>query len=244
MIEFETAIDTGEGSMATFVVHPDTTGPLPVILFLMDAPGKRPLLHDMARRLAAEGYYVVLPNLFYREVPEFELDFTSGESVAEMGRLMMSIGNRMAVRDAQSLLELADEDSSADGTRVGCLGYSMSGPFAISVAAALGERVRAAASANGVRLAVDAHDSPHKMLPDITGELYVACAEFDDYAPLEMVERFEMAMTAAGTKGRLEYYPGTKHGFDLSDLPDYDHDASERLWSRLFDLFDRNLGTP
>ncbi len=244
MVEFETAIDTGEGAMTTFVVHPDTTGRLPVALFFMDAPGKRALLHDMARRLAAEGYYVMLPNLFYREVPEFELDFASTDSVAEMGRLMMTIGNQMVVRDAESLLAFADEDPSADGARVGCLGYCMSGPFAISVAAAFPERVRAAVSAYGVRLAVDADDSPHTMLPDIAGELYVACAELDDYAPPEMIERFEAAMAAAGTEGRLEHHPGTRHGFGFSDRPDYDHDASELLWSRVFDLFDRTLATP
>ena len=67
----EIDIDTGEGSMGTFVVHPSEGGPHPLVVFLMDAPGKRPLLHTMARRLAENGYYVMLPNLYYRVTPGF-----------------------------------------------------------------------------------------------------------------------------------------------------------------------------
>ena len=73
MIETHLAIETGEGKMSTFVVRPESDGPFPVILFLMDAPGKREELHDMARRVAATGYYVMLPNLYYRDVPSFTI---------------------------------------------------------------------------------------------------------------------------------------------------------------------------
>lgn len=242
MHEREVAIETAEGSMGTFVVHPDGGGPHPVVLFLMDAPGKRPLLHDMARTLAGHGYYVLLPNLYYRTTPAFELDFASKESFARMSELMQAIGNKAVARDAAALFAHADADPAADASRAGCVGYCMSGPFSIWVAAEHRDRVRAAASFYGVRLHVDAPDSPHLRLGEITGELYVACAEHDDYVPLDMVDRFEAAMAESGVRGRLERYWGTHHGFAFDDRPVYDADADRRHWEAMLDLFARNLG--
>ncbi len=241
MTELETIIETGEGAMSTFIVRPGGNGPWPVVLFLMDAPGKRPLLHEMARRLASNGYYVMLPNLFYRLTPEFALDFQSRESFKRMMELMHGVGNSMIVRDAAAMFVYADADPAADAQSVGCVGYCMSGPFSICVAAGHADRVRAAASFYGVRLAVDKPDSPHLRLGEIKGELYVACAERDDWAPPEMVDRFEAEMAASGVRGRLERYAGTDHGFAFNDRPAYDAEADQRHWEALLDLFARNL---
>ncbi len=241
MIEDELAVDTGEGTMSTFVTRPDEGGPHPVVLFLMDAPGKREELHDMARRIATTGYHVMLPNLYYRTTDAFELDFGDDESRARMSELMFSIGNDKVVRDIGHLLDHADDHVAADASRVGCVGYCMSGPFALSVAAAHPDRVRAAASIYGVRLAVDADDSPHRRLDDIGGEIYVAHAEHDDHAPPEMVERFALAVADSGVRGRIETYPGTHHGFAFPDRSVYDKAAAETHWARLHDLFARNL---
>ncbi len=237
-------IDTGEGTMGTFVVHPTDGGPRPVVLFLMDAPGKRPLLHDMATRLASNGYYVMLPNLYYRTTPAFVLDFASKESFATMSDLMRSVGNAMVGRDAAALFAHADADPAADTTTAGCVGYCMSGPFSIYVAAEHRDRVRAAASFYGVRLVVDADDSPHLRLGEIAeagGEVYVAAAEHDDYVPLSMIDEFEGAMQAANVRGHVERYWGTHHGFAFDDRPAYDAAADARHWDLLLDLFARNL---
>ncbi len=241
MVEHEVEITTGEGSMTTFIVHPETGGPHPVVLFLMDAPGKRALLHDMARTLADHGYYVMLPNLYYRVTPAFQLDFASRESFARMTELMRAVGNKMVARDAASLFAHADDDAAADASRVGCVGYCMSGPFAVWVAAEFPGRVRAAASFYGVRLVTDGPDSPHLRLGEISGEVYMGCAEHDDYVPLDMVDRFEAAMQSAGVRGRVERYWGNHHGFAFNDRPAYDPVADQRHWSALLDLFARNL---
>ncbi|MEY2966802.1 MAG: hypothetical protein RLY50_852 [Actinomycetota bacterium] len=227
--------------MGTFVVHPTEGGPHPVVLFLMDAPGKRELLHSMARRIAAGGYYVMLPNLYYRDTDAFELDFSSKESFARMSELMRRVGNRMVGRDAGGLLAIAHAAADADADRVGVVGYCMSGPFAVWVAAEHADRVRAAASFYGVRLHVESADSPHRRLVEVTGELYVAAAEHDDYVPLDMIDRFEAAMQAAGTRGRVERYWGMHHGFVFDDRPAHDPVGEDRHWERLIDLFDRNL---
>ena len=241
MAEFETTIATSEGSLGTFIVHPDNDTAAPVVVFLMDAPGKRDLLRDMARRIAANGYYVMLANLYYRSTPAFELDFSSKESFQQMVELMGNLGNKAVARDVGMLLDHAGADTAADATRVGCVGYCMSGPFAIWAAAEFSDVVRAAASFYGVRLHVESPDSPHTRLGEIAGELYVGAAEHDDYVPLDMIDRFEAAMQDSGVAGRVERYWGTHHGFAFDDRPAYNRSADDRHWAALLDLFARNL---
>ncbi len=242
----ETRFDltTADGEMPTFVVHPEPggdagDGPWPVILFLMDAPGMREELRDMCRRIAADGYYVMTSQLYYRDVREYNVFET--EDRDRMFELMSNLSNAMATDDAKALLGHADADANADTTRVGTVGYCMSGPMALMIAAALPGQVTAAASIHGVALAVDAADSPHRHLGSIDGEVYVACAETDSYAPPEMVAEFEAALAAAGTAGQVEWFPGTEHGFAFAERPAYVPEASELHWTRLFDLFARRV---
>ncbi len=239
--ETDAVVETDEGAMGTFVVRPDDDVVHPTVVFLMDAPGKRPLLHDMARRLATNGHHVLLPNLYYRTTDEFVLDFQSKESFQRMVELMSAVGNRMVARDVGRLIEHAAADPLADATRVGLVGYCMSGPFSIFSAAEHAEVVKAAASFYGVRLHVDADDSPHRRLGEIHGEVYVAAAETDTYVPLEEIDRFEAALQATDTRGRVERIWGTEHGFAFDDRPAYDERADARHWERLLDLFARNL---
>lgn len=241
MAEFETTIATSEGAMGTFIVHPDNNTAAPVVVFLMDAPGKRDLLRDMARRIASNGYYVMLPNLYYRSTPAFQLEFSSKESFQRMVELMGNLGNKAVARDVGMLLDHAGADAAADATRVGGVGYCMSGPFAIWAAAEFPDVVRAAASFYGVRLHVESPDSPHTRLGEIAGELYVGAAEHDDYVPLDMIDRFEAAMQDSGVAGRVERYWGTHHGFAFDDRPAYNSSADDRHWAALLDLFARNL---
>jgi carboxymethylenebutenolidase len=241
MSEREVMIDTGAGAMGTYIVHPDSPGRHPVVVFLMDAPGKRPLLHAMARRIAEHGYYVMLPNLYYRTTPAFELDWASEESLARMGELMHNVGNRMVARDVGALFRAADTDPAANASRAGIVGYCMSGPFAIWSAAEYAHRVRAVASFYGVRLHVGKSDSPHTRLEEIDGEIYVGAAEFDDWVPLDMIDRFEASMQQIGNRGRVERYWGNHHGFAFPDRPAYDPRADLRHWTALLDLFSRNL---
>ena len=241
IVEAHVDIETGEGTMGTHVARPVTPGPHPVVVFLMDAPGKRPLLHQMANRLASWGFYVMLPNLYYRTTPAFELDFTSRESFERMRELMSNVGNAMVGRDVGALFRHADGDAAANSQIAGVVGYCMSGPFAIWNAAEHATRVKAAASFYGVRLHVDKKDSPHLRLPEIKGEIYVAAAEHDDYVPLEMVDRFEAAMQECDVNGRVERYWGKHHGFAFTDRPQHDARSEERHWRVLADLFGRNV---
>lgn len=224
--------------MNTFVTHPDGRGPFPIVVFYMDAPGKREELHDMARRLASAGYYVMLPNLYYRRVREFVM---VPDARPEMMAHMNSLSNSMVCEDTAALFAFAAEDGAARGGPAGCVGYCMSGPFAFAAAAAFPDRMAAAASIHGVRLCTDALDSPHLDADRIAAELYFACAEHDDWAPAEMIRSLDEHLTRAGAKYRIEWYPGTYHGFVFPARPVYDPAAADRHWDRILDLFKRNL---
>ena len=118
MIEHHLDLTTADGEMNTYVTYPDEGGPFPVIFFYMDAPGKREELHVMARRLATVGYYVVLPNLYYRSTREFDLiTMPNGETREQMFELMHGLSDRMVASDTETMLAHVDADPNADGTR-------------------------------------------------------------------------------------------------------------------------------
>jgi carboxymethylenebutenolidase len=242
MIEKQVEITTPDGQMGTFVCHPERDGPYPVILFFMDAPGIREELRAMARRLASAGYYVMLPNLYYRSGVE-ELGVFIGEEAGatrkKMFGLMASIDIPKVMADSDALVAFADEDPAASPGAIGTLGYCMSGQYAISAAARFPERVQAAASIYGVRLKTDAPDSPHLAAQQSMAEIYVAWAEVDHYAPLEELEPFRQSL--AGLNAEVELYSGAEHGFAFPERPAYNRDAAERHWERLFALYGRTL---
>jgi carboxymethylenebutenolidase len=244
MIEQTVDIPTRDGACATFIVHPEREGPHPVILFFMDAPAIREELRDMARRLATVGYYVMLPNLYYRRGVVELADLPplpEAEARARMFELMSSLTIPLVMEDADALLDFADRDPAANKGPVGALGYCMSGRYAINLAARYPERVGAAASIYGVQLVTDEADSPHLVASRASAELYFACAETDAYAPLEMVQALTTALAARAAPTEVEVYPGVHHGFAFPQRAVYDKASAERHWERLFSLFRRNL---
>ena len=241
MIERHLDIVTADGDMNSFVVYPEEGGPYPLVLFYMDAPGKREELHDMARRIASVGYYVILPNLYYREVREFHL-YLPGATRERMRELMDGLSNAMVCRDTQAMLDFAASESFARNGPVGAVGYCMSGPFVFAAAAEFPDRIKASASLHGVKLYSDAPDSPHLTADRIQGEIYFGCAETDNWAPPELVDALDEHLASTGINYRIEWYPGTNHGFVFPQREGMYHKASaERHWERLFALFQRNL---
>ncbi len=242
MIEHHLDIPSADGAMNSFVVHPEEGGPFPVVLFYMDAPGKREELHDMARRIAAVGYFVVLPNLYYRRSRDFELMERTEPALAAMFALMATLDRRTTECDTRALLRFVDAETAVDGSRIGAVGYCMSGPFVMWAAAAFPERLGCIASIHGANMATDQPDSPHRMAPAIRCESYFACAEVDKWAPPADIDKLEASLRDAGTPHRVEWYPGVEHGFVFPGRKGiYDRDAAERHWERLFALFERTL---
>jgi carboxymethylenebutenolidase len=242
MIEKHIDITTRAGAMNSFVVYPEENGPHPVVLFYMDAPGKREELHDMARRLASVGYYVVLPNLYYRRTHDYWLKDRTEPAMAVMFEHMHSLTNAMVTQDTEAMLRHIDAQPEADGKRIGAVGYCMSGPFVMAAAAAFPDRIKSIASIHGAQLVTDRMDSPHLMAPKIKCESYFACAEIDKWAPPATIAILEEALKAAGTPYRIEWYPKAEHGFVFPQRAGiYDQPSAERHWERLFDLFGRTL---
>ena len=244
MIDQQIDIPTKDGHTTTFISHPERDGPHPVILFYMDAPGIREELRDMARRLATSGYYVMLPNLYYRldvmELGPLPADPEAPERKRMFG-FMNSINIPLVMEDTTALLAYADGQPAARTDMVGAVGYCMSGRYAINAATHFPGRVKAAASIYGTRLATDQPDSPHLAASKTKAELYFGCAETDIYAPTEIIEKVKASMKDAHAE--VEMYPGTHHGFAFPKRPVYDRDAAERHWERLLALYRRNLST-
>jgi carboxymethylenebutenolidase len=240
MIDRDLDLATPDGVMNTFVTHPEEGGPFPVVLFYMDAPGKREELHDMARRIGTVGYFVVLPNLYYRSVREFDPPADASARGDYMRELTTSIDYDGIASDTQAMLDVAAADPAAERSRVGAVGYCMSGRFAYAMAGIYPDDIRAAASVYGVRL--HGEGSPSHLTQKVNGELYFACAELDEYAPTEMVAGLERHLLEVGANARVEWYPGAHHGFAFPSREGaYDKAAAERHYERLFALFERNL---
>jgi carboxymethylenebutenolidase len=245
MIEQTVELATRHGATTTFIVHPERDGAHPTVLFFMDAPGIREELRDMARRIAAAGYYVMLPNLYYRSGAMELADLPKlpeAESRTRMFDLMGSLSIPLVMDDAAALLDFADRDPAASNGKIATLGYCMSGQYAISFAARYPERVAAAASIYGVQLVTDHADSPHLAAQKSKAELYFACAEHDPYAPLEMVQALDQTVKSKNLNAEVEIYPGVHHGFAFPQRAAYDRPAAERHWERLFALWRRRLG--
>ena len=176
---------------------------------------------------------------FLLDLREFEIESSSREDMFEH---MHSLTNAMVCEDIQALLDFAALDGTAQEGKIGCVGYCMSGPFAFAAAAAFPDRIAAAASIHGVRLYVDAEDSPHLSAEKISGEMYFGCAETDEYAPQQMIDDLENHLAGIGIKYRIEMYPGTEHGFVFPlRQGKYHKPSAERHWERLLAMYGRCL---
>lgn len=246
MIERTFDLATADGAMETFLVHPERGSPHPAVLLLMDAPGIREELRDMARRLATVGYCVLLPNLYYRAGRDsvFSAEVLTHGS-AEHQR-MRAIRTKMTIppvmRDIGAMLDWLGREPAAKAGPVGAHGYCMSGPYALAAAAHYPDRIAACASFYGTWLVSDAEASPHLSFARARAEHYIACAEHDDLAPAPMVAELREHFARSGAAGEIEGYPGVHHGFAFPQRWCYDKPAAERHWERLIALYRRRLG--
>ena len=239
-------IQTGEGRVPTHVFHPTTgEGPWPSVVYLMDGMGIRPTLLASAERLAQYGYYVLVPDLFYRSGDYEPLDHsTLQDDPDQQSRVMEMVAlvtNEGVLRDIEAFLEFFAARPEARSDRIACVGYCMGGPLALFAAGRLPERVAVAASIHGANLATDREDSPHLLADRMAGEIYLGVAEHDPYIIPGETERIDAALREAGANYELEHYPGCHHGFALVGAHGYDADADERHRQRLLALFEKHL---
>jgi len=247
MIENFINIETEDGQMDTFEVFPDEGGPFPAIIIYMDAPAIREELRDMARRLATMGYYVLLPNLFYRVGKEGNYPFTFAKiredksHFTAMIKTMDNTTNELIVSDTKYILNFLDNKKNISHHGYGAIGYCMSGQYIVSIASKYNSKFSALASFYGVKIMTNKEDSPHLRAKKIKANLYLAFAEkdswVDDQALKNIREHFEK-----NTKNfKMEIFKGTEHGFAFPDRHTYHKKGAETHWLRINNLFKKSL---
>jgi carboxymethylenebutenolidase len=246
MFETEITVHTPDGEMTTFVAHPDDAAGLPVAAVLMDAVGYREAVKENARRFAADGYYCVAPDLFYRSGPKISFDHARIHEDDEYRKGMTEAYSKVTPGGVLSDLgaifaAIADNPAAnAKGPKV-CVGYCMGARLVLHALAASPDEFVAGAGIHPGALVTDNPESPHHELADVRGELWFAFTEIDRSATAESVEAFRAEFERQGVKGAVERLPGLTHGYAMNDLSVYDRDAAEQHIERTLELWRRNL---
>lgn len=233
-------ITTADGIADAFFVHP-AKGQHPGVVMWPDIAGLRELFKIMARKLASDGYAVLAVNQYYRGGPAPVLDsfseWRTPEGQEKIKPLREALTPEAITRDAKAFVAFLDGEGAVDKARkIGSNGYCMGGPFTVRTAAAVPERVGAAASFHGAGLVTDAPDSPHRLLDDTQARFLFAIARNDDQQNPQAKEVLREAADAAGREAEIEVYPAD-HGWCVPDAPSWDPTEADRAWQRMLALF-------
>lgn len=238
-------VHTPEGDCPVTLATPDGDGPWPAVVLFPDAAGARPTLTRMAERLAADGYAVLVPDVYYRKPgwAPFDLQTAFGDP-DERKRLFAMIGSITAdgtASDAVAFFDYLAARPEVRGETFGITGYCMGGKMSLTVAGRVPDRVAAAMSFHGGGLVTDEPDSPHRLADSIRAFVYVGAAENDQTYTPEQSEILEKALTDAGVDHTIEWYAAL-HGFAVDDhAPVYDEAAAQRHWAAMREVFGRYL---
>lgn len=240
----ELHLRTTDGVCDTHVFAPAGKGPFPAVLMYMDGIGMRPALWEVADRIAGQGYFVVLPDLFYRVGYKAEYGvtvFSDPEKRKDlMTRIMPSASAANVMRDTDALFEFIDQQPNVRAQTIGVTGYCMGGRLAMYAAGHYGDRIAAAAAYHPGGLATDAPDSPHRLAPTMRARVYVGAAMEDQSFDDAQKARFDAALSDAGVSHTIETYQA-RHGFVPPDTPSYDPAAARRHDETLFTLLQDTL---
>jgi carboxymethylenebutenolidase len=250
MTRQEVAIPTPDGEARAFAFTPDAGGgPWPAVLIYPDAFAIRPPLIAMAERLASNGYYVLLPDMFWRLGPyeamsPKEVLSDPAKREALFGKYIPSTDAVKAMRDTAAFLAWLDAQPSARADKIGVAGYCMGGAFAFRAAGNFPDRVAAAAAFHAGFLVTEEADSPHRLAANIKAKVLVAGADQDHHFTDEHVATLKAALDDAGVDAEVTVYPGAHHGYAMPDLPVFNPEASDRHWREMLGLFGRTLKEP
>jgi carboxymethylenebutenolidase len=250
VVDTDVQVRTSSGTCDAALVHPQGNGRWPAAILFVDAFGLRAAMRDMAKRLAADGYTVLVPNPYYRSTKPPGLDpgfdFTNPADRAKLEALRAPLTNDAVMQDAAAYVKFLDSQSSVDKkAKMGVFGYCMGGPMTMQAAAAVPERINAGASFHGGGLVTDKPDSPHLLVPKMKAQYYFGIAANDAQRQPDAKTKLDEAFRAAHLTAKSEVYEGTLHGWCVKDMPlqngkpIYDEAPAERAWSELAALFKR-----
>jgi carboxymethylenebutenolidase len=248
MLEDAVEIRTADGTADGLLFHADDGRAAPGVIHLTDIAGIRASHRDMARRLAAVGYTVLLPNVFYRtgRAPLFESmpRDRDAQTVQRFAELAGPLQPDAMERDVARYVDwLAARPSVASGP-LGVVGYCFTGGMALRAAALRPERVGGAASFHGGHLCTDSETSPHHLLPRVKARLLIGHAIEDRSMPAAAIEQLDRALAGWGGRYESEVYPGAHHGWTVPDNQAYHREQAERAFAKLSALFATTLSSP
>lgn len=246
MPPIEVTIPTADGECAATLHTPAGAGPWPAVILYPDAGGVRETFRVMADRLAGLGYTTLLPDVYYRhggfEPFDMATVFSDQDQRNRLMEMVGSLTNDRIIADAGAFLDFLATRPEVSGDGVGTTGYCMGGRASMIAAGTHPERVAAAASFHGGRIAVpDDPTSPHLLADRIRATVYVAGAQDDGSFTAEQAALLDESLTAAGVRHTVEFYPAA-HGFAVPDNPTYDAAAEQRHWDALERLYAGALG--
>lgn len=246
IIEEQIEIQTADGTADGFLYRHEGES-RPGVIHLTDIGGIRSSQKAMASRLAAAGYTVLMPNLFYRfgkpPVIDFAAGFENEEVKKRLAELRAPLTPEAVESDAGAYVDFLAGQTGVSPGGLGAVGYCFAGSVALRAAAARPDRIAAAASFHGGGLATDAPTSPHLLLPRIKARLYFGHAVEDRGMPPEAIERLDQALAAWGGRSESEVYEGARHGWTVPDSPVFNGPQAERAFAKLTGLFWNTLGS-
>lgn len=242
VVEKDVEIKTPDGLADAALYHPEGKGPWPAVLIWPDVVSLRPVFREMGKRLAASGYVVLVPNLYYRvkkaPVVDGAFNFANPDDRAKLAPLRASVTPEGTDRDAVAYLAFLDAQPQTDKKKkVGTQGYCMGGPLAFRTAGAVPNRVGAVASFHGGGLVTDAPTSPHLLLPKTHAQYLVLVADNDDKQDPAAKDKLKAALDAAKLKSKVEVYAGAAHGWTVKGSQVYNEPAAEKAWAELLALY-------
>ena len=241
VVESDVTIKTADGSCDAALFHPAGKGKWPAVLIWTDIFGLRPAFRDMGKRLAAQGYAVLIPNPFYRtsKAPGLSgpFDFGSPTDRAKLGTLTGPLTPDAVIRDATTFLAFLDSQKTVNKkVKAGVQGYCMGGPLTMRTAAALPNRIGAGGSFHGGGLVTTLPDSPHLLVPKIKAKMYFGVASNDDQKQPDAKDKLKVAFEAVGGSAKIEVY-GALHGWCVPGSAVYNQADAEKAWAELSALY-------
>ncbi|WP_304218035.1 dienelactone hydrolase family protein [Phenylobacterium aquaticum] len=246
VVESDVTIKTADGSCDAALFHPAGKGAWPAVLIWPDALGLRPEFRAMGKRLAAEGYVVLVPNPFYRSrpAPVFTgpFDFANADDRAKLALIRAPLTPDAVTRDAVAFVAFLDAQKVTNRkAKAGVQGYCMGGPMTMQTAAALPARIGAGGSFHGGGLVTAAPDSPHLLVPKIKARFYFGVAMNDDQRQPDAKDQLKAAFAAANVPAKIEVYDGALHGWCVPGSAVYNPASAERAWGELLALYKAGL---
>jgi carboxymethylenebutenolidase len=242
IVSKDVMVKTPDGEADAVLFYP-AKGKHPAVLIWTDVFGLRPVFRDMGRRLAAQGYVVLVPNPFYRSMKATtEPDYSAPDVRKKYFPMMATLTTETTMKDGPAFMAFLDAQPQTDTKKkAGVQGYCMGGPLTFRTAAAVSDRIGGAATFHGAALVTDMPDSPHMLVPKTTARFYCGVAANDDKAQPDAKDKLKAAFASVNRPSTVEVYEGCNHGWCVKGGAVYNEAGAEKAWAELSALYKQTL---